>query len=221
MKIFKSIITIFALTVGVFSQSCHSQAQNRVYGNIGYEGAKVYSDATGKQATDKTMGYGEIVEFDSTDKGPYVKVTNIATGVNGYVKTVDINEANYPLEAPYIFDNEQSECGLLNIETGNNGEITSGWTFWKHGDGVMALNSITLAYNNGRVVTRENYYLGTAHPGYIILTESIQYGDESGEKLETPIVIYEDIASRAGIFEGGKCFTPGGQLGGFDTDDWD
>lgn len=221
MNIFKSTLAILALAAGILSQSCTANAQNRVYGNVGYEGAKVYADASGKQATDKTLTYGEIVEFDANDKGQFVKVRNIATGVDGYVDPLNINKASYPLEAPYVFDDEQSECGLLNIETKDNGEITSGWAILKNGNGVMALNSVTLAYTNGRVRTIENYYLGEIHPGYIMLTHSVNYGDTEGEKLDTPIVIYEDIASRAGIFEGGKCFTPGGQLGGFDTDDWE
>ena len=69
--------------------------------------------------------------------------------------------------------------------------------------------------------TNENYYIGEIHHGYILLTEQVGYDADKGERLETPIVVYEDIASRAGIFESGKCYTPGGALGGFDTDGWE
>ncbi len=220
MNIIKSILTISAVSVSIISHSCTSTPRTTAYGNIGYEGAKIYTDATGKNISD-TLVYGEIVEYNANDQTRLVKVRNIATGTEGYVDTININKANHSLEAPYVFEEEQSECDLLNIETSETGEATSGWAIWKKGNGVMALNSVTLAYNTGRVFTQENYYIGEIHPGYILLTHRVEYGEENGEKLETPIIIYEDIASRAGIFEGGKCFTPGGQLGGFDTDDWD
>lgn len=215
----KSIISALAVIWCIIMQSCTANA-NPVYGNIGYEGAKLYTDASGKSSTGE-LQYGDIVEWDSTQTTPFVKVRNIATGVEGYVDTLKINRAQYPLEAPEVMENEQSECGLLNIESYNDGETTSGWVFWKHGNGVKALNSVTTAYNTGRMFTQENYYIGEIHPGYILLTEQIEYGADKGEKLGTPIVVYEDIVNRAGIFQNGMCFTPGGQLGGFDTDDWD
>lgn len=220
MNFLKSSLTIFTLAVGIFTQSCTSNAQNPIYGNIGYEGAVLYTDASGKHTTGYTLAYGEIVEFDANDKEQFVKVRNIATGLEGYADTLKINHANYPLEAPYIFDEEQFECELLNIEACETCESSFGWTFWKNGDGVMALNVVRVIYNTGRMSTQENHYLGEAHPGYILLTHEIEYGEDNGEKLDTPIVIYEDIASRAGIFEGGKCFTPGGQLYVGDSDDW-
>lgn len=212
-------LTILAAACAMI-QACSANAAP-VYGNIGFEGAEVYADASGKQKTANTMQYGDIVEYDTNEKTPFVKVRNIATGAEGYVDTLKINAAQYPLEAPEVMADEQSECQLLNIQTSDSAEAISGWAFWKKGDGVMALNSVTLAYNTGRVFTQQNFYLGEIHPGYILLTEKIEYGEEKGEKLETPIVIYEDIASRAGIFQGGECYTPGGQQGGFDTDDWE
>lgn len=220
MRSLKSTLTMFILVVSILTQSCTSHVPNPVYGNIGDEGAPLYADSSGKEPTD-TLPYGVIVEYDANEKSKFVKVRDIATGVEGYADTLKINQANHPLEAPYVFDEEQSECELLNIETSETSESVSGWTFWKKGNGVMALSSVTLAYNTGRVFTQQNYYLREIHPGYILLTHSVEYGEDNGEKLETPIVIYEDIASRAGIFEGGQCFTPGGQLGGFDTDDWE
>lgn len=215
----KSIITAIAVICCILVQACTANAKP-VYGNIGYEGAKLYADASGKSSKGE-LQYGDIVEWDSAQTTPFVKVRNIATGVEGYVDTLKIDSANYPLEAPEVMEKEQSECGLLNIETFDNRETTSGWVFWKHGNGVKALNSVTTAYNTGRMFTQENYYIGEIHPGYVLLTERIEYGADNGDKLETPIVVYEDIANRAGIFENGKCFTAGGQLGGFDTDDWD
>ena len=221
MQLIKTALTMFAAAAGILSQSCTADTRVPAYANIGYEGAQLYADASGKQTQENRLAYGEIIEFDANDKSRFVKVRNIATGVEGYVDTISFNKANYPLEAPYIFDDEQSECSLLSIETTDNAERISGWTFWKSGDVVAAFNSVTSVYDTGRMFTQENYYIGEAHPGYIILTQRIEYGEETGEKLETPIVIYEDIASRAGIFEGGACFTPGGQPGCFDTDDWE
>ena len=216
----KSTLSIFAAAACIFVQACTAEAKP-VYGNIGYEGAEIYTDASGKTKTADKLLYGDIIEYDSNENTPFVKVRNIATGVEGYVDTLRINEAQYPLEAPEVMPGEQSECLLLNIETTENGETTDGWAFWKNGNGVRALNSVTMVYNTGRVFTQENYYTGEIHPGYILLTERTEYGAEKGEKLETPIVVYEDIASRTGIFVNGKCFTPGGQLGGFDTDGWE
>lgn len=220
MRSLKSALTMFVLVASILTQSCSSYVPNPVCGNIGNEGAPLYADSSGKEPID-TLLYGVIVEYDANDKSQFVKVRDIATGAEGYADTLRINQANHPLEAPYVADEEQSECELLNIETSETGESVSGWAFWKKGNGVMALSSVTLAYNTGRMFTQQNYYLGEIHPGYILLTHSVEYGEDNGEKLETPIVIYEDIAFRAGIFEGGKCFTPGGQLGGSDTDDWE
>lgn len=216
----KSLIAAAAVAAGIFTQACTADAKP-VYGNIGYDGAIIYTDVSGKTKSGDKLLYGEIVEYDDNAKTPFVKVRNIATGKEGYVDTLAINEAQYPLEAPEVMASAQSECLLLNIETVQGGETTSGWVFWKHGNGVKALNSVTTAYNNGRMYTNENYYIGEIHHGYILLTEQVGYDADKGERLKTPIVVYEDIASRPGIFESGKCYTPGGALGGFDTDGWE
>jgi lipoprotein len=217
----KSLIsTIFTMATAILVQACTANTKP-VYGNIGIEGAEVYSDAAGKTGSGEQFLYGDIVEFDANENAPFIKVRNIATGVEGYVDTLRIDRAQYPLEAPEVMDEEQSECQLLNIETTDSGEINAGWVFWKHANGVKALNSVTMVYDNGRMFTTQNYYIGEIYPGYILLTEQVEYDSDKGEKLETPIVVYEDIAGRAGIFVDGCCFTPGGQLGGFDTDGWD
>lgn len=211
-------ITIAAMAL--LTQSCDADA-SPAYANVGLEGAQLYSDPSGTTKADGQLLYGEIVEFDSNNNGKFVKVRNIATGTEGYVDTLSICAAQYPLEAPEVMTEEQSECRLLNIETADNGETTAGWVFWKEGNEVKALNSVTMVYDTGRMFTQENYYTGETHPGYILLTKQIEYGSEQGEELETPIVVYEDIAGRAGIFVNGQCFTPGGRLCGFDTDDWE
>lgn len=215
----KAVILNIIMGACIVLQACTASA-NPVCGNIGDEGAKLYTDASGKQSVGE-LQYGEIVEWDDNQKTAYVKVRNIATGAEGYVDTLAINRAQYPLEAPEILEQEPDECFLLNITTTETSETTDGWAFWKNGDQVKAFNSINSADISGRMFAQQNYYTGQAFPGYIMLTETVEYGEETGEKLETPIIIYEDIASRAGIFQGGKCFTPGGQLGGFDTDDWE
>lgn len=216
-----SILTPAIIALSACVQSCTAKEITPAYGNIGYEGAQLYTDASGRQASDNQFFYGEIVEFDSTNTARFVYVKNIATGVAGYVDTTQINRAQYPMEAPFAFDDEQGEAAMLNIETGSEAETTDGWTLWKSGDKIKALNSTTVVYNNGNIRTFEHFYLGESHPGYVILTHEVEYGAETGEKLDTPIVIYEDIAGRAGIFVNGKIFTPGGQLGGFDSDDWE
>ena len=85
----------------------------------------------------------------------------------------------------------------------------------------MAFNYVRTISNDGRSFTDQHYYKGEARPGYLLLGEEVEYDGTDGNKLETPVIIYEDIASRAGVFVDGKCFTHGGQLGGFDTDDWE
>lgn len=215
----KAVILNIIMGACVALQACTTSA-NPVYGNIGYEGATLYTDATGKTLAGE-LQFGEIVEWDDNQKTAYVKVRNIATGAEGYVDTLAINRAQYPLEAPEVLEQEPDECFLLNIDATETSETTDGWAFWKDGDRVRALNSISSADISGRMFAQQSYYIGQAYPGYILLTETVEYGEEKGEKLQQPIVIYEDIASRAGIFQGGKCFTPGGQLGGFDTDEWE
>lgn len=216
----KKYITILMAVAAVIISACSCNAEtNKVYGNIDYEGAKLFASPNGKAVGN--LQYGDIVEYTPADDAKFVKVKNIATGAEGYVEAIKINEAQYPLESPELEETENTEPFLLNIETETGGETTEGWSFWKDGKGVKAFQMIQLVYNNGRANTIQHWYKGEAKPGYLLLTEEVQYGEESGEKLETPIVIYEDIAGRAGVFVNGKCFTPGGQLGGGDTDDWD
>lgn len=221
MNTLKSIIAAGLVSMSAVVQSCTAKEMTPAYGNIGYEGAKVYTDAAGKQTSGNTLNYGEIVEFDADNSSRFVYVKNIATGTAGYVDTLQINRAQYPMEAPFAFDEEQTEAALLNIETGNGGETTDGWALWNENGKIRALNSVTTVSNDGRMRTFEHYYIGESKPGYVILTHEVQYGEEEGDTLDTPIVIYEDIAGRAGIFVNGKIFTPGGQQGGFDTDDWE
>lgn len=218
----KSIASSLAVCMAILTVSCSSQSKAPVYANIAYDGAAVLSSPSAEGAQTDELKYGEIVELIGEPDGAYRRVRNIATGVEGYVDTMTIDIAQYPLEAPEISAEEQSEPYLLNIEYFDNGEETDGWAFWADGDGVMAFNSVRTVYNDGRCMTFDRFYKGEIHPGYLLLTEELSYGETSGEKLETPIVIYEDIASRMGVFEGGKCFTPGGELCGIDDDeDWD
>lgn len=215
----KRYITILMAVAMVIISACQSNAETaKVYGNIDYEGTQLLAAPNGKAVGN--LQYGDIVEYTPTD-AQFIKVRNIATGAEGYVEAIKINEAQYPLESPELEEAENTDPFLLNIETETGGETTEGWSFWKEGNGVKAFQMIRLVYNNGRSNTIEHLYKGVARPGYLLLTEEVQYGEDSGEKLETPIVIYEDIAGRAGVFVNGKCFTPGGQLGGSDTDDWD
>ncbi len=217
---YKSIITSAAVALVLMSVSCKSHVKDPVYGNIAYEGAELFSAPS---ATDKIgeLKYGEIVEYAIDPSSAYAKIRNIATGDEGYVDTLKINKAQYPLESPELAQEEQIEPFLLNIETVEGGEVIEGLAFWKDGENARVLKTTTLAYNDGRVSTIEKYYIATVKPGYLLITEEVAYGENSGEKLDTPIIIYEDVATRAGVFEDGKCFTPGGQAGGFDTDDWE
>lgn len=221
MKIVKSIVLSVGVALTAFAQSCTAKEYTPAYGNIGYEGAQLFNDAAGKNAASTKLSYGDIVEFDAANNSAFVHVKNIATGIEGYVDTLCINRAQYPLEAPFAFDQEQTEPALLNIESVQGGESSEGWALWNENGKIKALNVLTLIYSSGRIQSTERYYVGEAKPGYVILTGQIDYGQEQGEKLDSPIVIYEDIAGRAGIFVGGKIFTPGGSQGGFDTDDWE
>lgn len=215
----KKHITILMAIAAIIISACSTNAQTaKVYGNIGYEGTKLLSSPAGKAVGN--LQYGDIVEYTPAD-AKFIKVRNIATGAEGYVEAIKINEAQYPLESPELEEAENTDPCLLNIETETGGETIEGWSFWKDGNGVKAFQMIRLVYNNGRSNTIDHIYKGVAKPGYLLLTEEVQYGEENGEKLETPIIIYEDIAGRAGVFVNGKCFTPNGQVGGFDTDGWD
>lgn len=215
----KTISTIIALTA-IITTSCMTKAETK-YGNIGYEGTQLLSAPDAKAKANGQLLYGEIVEYTPNGNSKFVKVRNIATGAEGYVDNIKIDEAQYPLLAPELEASENTEPSLLNIDSQSGGEVVEGWSFWKEGNSVKAFQMIRLVYNDGRSRTNEHYYKGEEKPGYLLLTEEVQYGEDTGEKLETPIVIYEDIAGRAGVFVEGKCFTPGGQLGGFDTDDWE
>lgn len=223
-----SAVTLGAIILIGFS--CGSKAQQaelpKSYITIGYEGTPVKEGASATAKSIAEAVYGEIFEVTGTPEGAYVKARNIATGTEGWLDTMKINHAAYPLLAPEVLDEEPDEPFLLNIEnsTMENGtecESTSGWTFWRQGGKVVALNSTTTAYSTGRVNTWQNYYTGEEKEGYLLLTEQVEYGDTTGQKLDTPIIIWEDIAGRAGIFEGGKCFTPGGQLYVGDSDEWE
>ena len=208
--------------VAIVITACTSNAQtSKVYGNIGYEGAKLLATASAKGKVVGKLQYGDIVEYSAAPNAKYIKVRNIATGKEGYVIATRINEAQYPLEAPELEQAENTEPFLLNIETQTGGESTEGWSFWKDGNSVKAFQMIRLVYNNGRSSTVQHTYKGVAKPGYLLLTEEVLDDEHKGEKLKTPIIIYEDIASRAGVFVNGKCFTPNGQVGGFDTDGWE
>ena len=218
----KKFITTLMAAVAIVITACTSNAQTpKIYGNIGYEGAKLLASASAKGKVVGKLQYGDIVEYSAAPKAKYIKVRNIATGKEGYVLATRINEAQYPLESPELEQTENTEPFLLNIETKTGGETTEGWSFWKDGNGVKAFQMIRLVYNNGRSSTVQHWYKGIAKPGYLLLTEEFDNDNNTVEKLETPIIIYEDIASRAGVFVKGKCFTPNGQVGGFDTDGWE
>lgn len=218
----KKFITTLMAVVAIVITACTSNAQtSKVYGNIGYEGAKLLATASAKGKVVGKLQYGDIVEYSDAPNAKYIKVRNIATGKEGYVIATRINEAQYPLEAPELEQTENTEPFLLNIETQTGGETTEGWSFWKDGNSVKAFQMIRLVYNNGRSSTVQHTYKGVAKPGYLLLTEEVLDGEHIGEKLKTPIIIYEDVASRAGVFVNGKCFTPNGQVGGFDTDGWE
>lgn len=223
-----SIIRTFILlatSVAIFLPlSCSSKAQAEIpesYVTIASDGADLKSAPDAKSTDIERVLAGEIFRVTALPADGYVKARNIATGKEGYLDTMQINHAHYPLLAPELAETEPEEAFLLNIETTDNSETTTGWAFWKDGEGIRAMYSENYADTNGRVRANQYYYKGVAKDGYLLLTEEVQYGEDSGEKLEMPIIIWEDIAARAGVYVHGTCFTPGGQVGGFDTDDWE
>ena len=111
---YKSILTYATLALALMSVSCKSNVKDPVYGNIAYEGAELFSAPSG---TDKIgeLKYGEIVEYTIDSSSAYAKIRNIATGIEGYVDTMKINKAQYPLESPELAQAEQIEPFLLNI----------------------------------------------------------------------------------------------------------
>ena len=49
----------------------------------------------------------------------------------------------------------------------------------------------------------------------------MEYGEETGEKLEKPIIVYEDIVDQHGVYIDGKLYMPANSGAGFDTDGWE
>lgn len=54
----------------------------------------------------------------------------------------------------------------------------------------------------------------------MLLTEQVEYGQKTGEKLAKPIIVYEDIVDCHGVYIDGTLYMQANSDAGFDTDDW-
>ncbi len=191
------------------------------YVTIKMAGVNLQSAPDTRSAKVADTHMGEIFRLTDTPANGWVKARNIATGNEGYIETICLFDSKYPLTAPELAEQEVDEAYLVNTDVTEVCEQTSGWSFWKAGgDKVKALNSISLVYNDGRLRGYQYYYKGVAKDGYLLLDEQVEYGEENGTKLESPIIVWEDIADRHGVYVNGKLYMPANSGSGFDTDDW-
>ncbi len=219
---FYSFISFIALAALLISCSANATADSpATYVAIKMAGVDLKSAPDTKSETVAPTQMGEIFLLTDSPADGFVKASNIATGAEGYLETLCIFNSNYPLRTPVLAENEVTEPNLINTSFEENGDVTTGWAFWKNGDGVKAMKSVTLAYSDGRMRTVETYYNGIAKDGYLMLTETTAYGDDTAEKLDTPIIVWEDITDQAGVFIDGKLYTTPDANEGFDTDGWE
>lgn len=215
---------ISSVTVALSLISCSANAtadEPATYVAIKMGGVDLKSAPDVKSETVAQTSMGEIFRLTDSPADGFVKAENIATGEEGYLETLCIFNSNYPLRAPMLAEEEVTEPNLINTTFNENGDVTTGWAFWKNGDGVKALKSVTLTYSDGRMRTIETYYNGIVKDGYLILTETTDYGSDTGEKLDTPIIVWEDITDQAGVFINGQLFATPDAGKGYDTDDWE
>lgn len=192
------------------------------YATIKMAGVNLQAAPNTRSAKVAATSMGEIFCLTGTPANGWVKARNIATGKEGYIETICLFDSKYPLLAPELAEKEPDEAYLVNTDVTEVCEQTSGWSFWKAGgDKVKALNSISLVYNDGRLRGYQYYYKGVAKDGYLLLTEQVEYGEENGEKLKKPIIVYEDIVDQHGVYIDGKLYMPANSGAGFDTDGWE
>ncbi len=222
----KSIVLKAALMfvggASVMAVSCANEVPE-TYVAVKMAGVELKSAPDAGSLTVATPSMGEILRYVDFPADGWVKVRNIATGSEGYIDTLCMFHANFPLLAPELAEQEVDEAYLVNTDVTEEYEQTVGWSFWKAGDGneVGALRSESLAYFDGRIRGYQTYYKGMSKDGYLLLTEQVEYGEETGENLEQPIVVYEDIVGRHGVYIAGRLFMPANSGSGFDTDDWE
>lgn len=220
-SLFRKSSLILAGTALMIAASCAKEVPE-TYVAVKMAGVELKSAPDTASSTVATTSMGEILRYVDFPADGWVKVRNIATGTEGYIDTLCMFHSNYPLLAPELAEQQVDEAYLVNTDVTEECEQTVGWSFWKIGDGdeVGALRSESLVYADGRLRGYQYYYKGTAKDGYLLLTEQVECGEDAGEKLEKPIIVYEDIVDRAGVYIDGRLFMPADSGAGFDTDDW-
>ena len=219
-SVFSKITLIIAVGAAMLTASCSKEVPE-TYVAVKMAGIELKSSPDAKSETIAPASMGEIFRFTEFPADGWVKVRNIATGTEGYLDTLAFSRSKFPLLAPELAEQEVDEAYLVNTDVTEVCEQTSGWSFWKAGgDKVKALNSISLVYNDGRLRGYQYYYKGVAKDGYLLLDEQVEYGEENGTKLESPIIVWEDIADHHGVYVNGKLYMPATSGSGFDTDDW-
>lgn len=227
IRIFKSSAIAATVCAALVSASfgCNAQKadQPEAYVTIKLNGADLKTAPKSGSTTVAPLKMGEIYSLTEEPKNGFVKARNIATGTEGYIDTLIINHIDSPLTSPQPADEEVSEPLLVNREMFEQGEAIVKWDFWKTPDGgIRVIEERSVVYNDGRARAQQFYYKGTLKDGYLLVTESVQHGEENGTKLDTPIIIWQDVADNAGVYIDGKFYYPNDpdNPGGFDTDDW-
>lgn len=184
-------------------------------------GADLMAEPTAEAQKVAPLKMGEIYCVTEAPNNGYVKGRNIATGAEGYLESLVVFQPNYPLTAPKLADEEVTEPLLVNVDVFEQGELIVGWDFWKTPDGgIRVIENRSAVYNDGRMQSNQFYYKAEAKNGYLLVTESVEYGENNGTKLETPIIIWQDIVDNAGVYIDGKLYAPR-TPDGLDTDGWE
>lgn len=220
-SVFSKITLIIAVGAAMLTASCSKEVPE-TYVAVKMAGIELKSSPDAKSETIAPASMGEIFRFTEFPADGWVKVRNIATGTEGYLDTLAFSRSKFPLLAPELAEQEVDEAYLVNTETTDICEQSLGWSFWKVGDGddVRAFLSESTVYTDGRIRGYQTYYKGVAKDGYLLLDEQVEYGEENGTKLESPIIVWEDIADHHGVYVNGKLYMPANSGSGFDTDDW-
>lgn len=222
--IINHIFSAAVVAIALISLSCSSNAQKSAtpekYAVVKLNGANLMSAPKTDAQTVAPLKMGEIYSLTEEPSGNYVKGRNIATGAEGYIETRILNPVEGALTQPTPADEEVSDPMLVNIETFESGESIVSWDFWKTPDGgIRVIENRSVVYNDGRARANQFYYKATIKDGYLLVTESVEYGEENGTKLDTPIIIWHDVLDNAGVYIDGTFYAPSNP-GGFDTDDW-
>lgn len=222
---FNRFMGAFIMSIALLLTSCSSNAQTaeqpETYVVVKQNGVNLMSSPKADAKSIAPALMGEIYALTENPKDGYVKVRNIATSVEGYIDTMAVNHPQYPLTSPQLADGEVDEPLLINTETFEQGESVTGWDFWKAADGtIRVIENRSVAYTDGRARSNQFFYKAEAKDGYLLVTESVEDGGNEGTKLDTPIIIWQDIVDNAGVYIEGKLYAPNNP-GGFDTDDWD